>query len=152
MSESAQKWIKFFISVLGLIVFLYCYIVLFKGEWNATNQPTANFLQLTSGFTGLVSGVVATMLGVKISATCGGGNENKLTAMGSFISPFKYARLKQALAVLYVVGYFAMAIWAIIIWIGPSDVYRPQIIDGLAAVGIGIAIAVGSGFLGNSKK
>lgn len=151
MSDSVQKWVKFIISVLGLAAFLYCYYVLFRGNWDANNQPTANFLQFTSGLTGLVSGIVATMFGVKIPNIDGGGNENKLTAMGHFISPIDYTLVKQVLAILYIVGYFLMAIWAIKIWIGQPDNFRPQIIDGLAAVGFGIFVAIISGFLGGSK-
>jgi len=152
MSESVKKWIKLILSTIGLFGFILCYRALFLGNWNETNQPTANFLQLTSGLTGMVSGVVATIFGVKIPDGGGAGIANKLIAIGGFISPFKNASAKQIIAVLYVTGYFVMALWAIIIWIGPENSYRPQIIDGLAAVGLGLGLAVVTGFLGNSKK
>ena len=153
MFDSAQKWLKLIITGLGLVGFVWMYIILFRGDWSETNQPTENFLNLASMLTGLVSGVVAAMFGVSVPRGGGAGvGGSRLAAMGAWISPIDATTLKQWLAIAYVIGYLAMAIWAMIIWVGPPDEHRPQLIDGLATVAAGIVVAVIAGFLGSSRK
>jgi len=152
MPEPVKKWLQFLISIAGLITFLYLYYVLFKGDWSSGNQPTDNFLLITSLVTGLVSGVVANMLGVKVTNNGGVNISNKLILSSSFMSLIGHTKAKMILAVFYVIGYLVMVAWAITIWIGPQNEYRPQIIDGLAAVGVGIVIAVATNYMGNSSK
>lgn len=144
MFELIIQLVKSGIFILVLIGFIYVYWTLFKGAWDENNQPSKGHLQGTSILTGSVSGVVATMLGVDPPPE---NPDDKLAAMGEFVFPIGVGDLNQIIAVLYLVGYMWMVVWATKIWFGPENKHRPQIIDGLAAIGIGVGVAVLAGLI-----
>ena len=149
MNPSVQKAIKFIVTIGALVGFVSVYWILLDGEWTPTKQPNPNLLTLASTLTGLVSGVVAGAMGVKIDPHVQGHRALglKLEKIGSYLAPVPSGPWKKFLAGAYVIVYFAVGVCALIFWAGGEDPARPDIIDNLAGVTSGLVVAIVAGFM-----
>ncbi len=160
MDPIMKKWAGFLISVGALIAFVGLYAYLMLTGWTTVKQPPGEILGVTAVLTGMVSGIVATMFGIKVPPGGGGGGgggggssiRERLTAMGSYLTPFPDGPPKNWLVGFYRRGYFGMAVGAIVrLALGPNA-NLPEIVGGMLAVAVGTAAVISTNFMGNSTN
>ncbi|MGD8340929.1 MAG: hypothetical protein PVH89_09110 [Gammaproteobacteria bacterium] len=153
MDPQVRVWIRFFVSAGALGAFAIVFLIIFLAEWNETTQPNPNLITLASTLTGLVSGVVASLMGIKISVRLKKKYESanplfqKLVAIGDSLFPFWDEKAKATLSALYVVTYLVVGTTAIAIWATGENPVRPEIVDNLAGVTLGMVVAIVTAFM-----
>jgi len=162
-----QNLLRVFAGLIALALiagFLFMYGFIIWKCWNATDcskiSVTPQFVYVATGLAGLIGGVVAMMFNEKLPVTtqsvasAGANNGQVVSATGAdatiraataVLTPSARDAL-QSISVLYVIGYFATGLAAIITWV-MIEIEVLDLIKNLALITFGLLLAVARSFL-----
>jgi len=151
---NGSKSIIIFLTVVFLLGYIFCSYLLFKEAFalveNPELSPNLVFMNVTSGLTGLVGGIVAAAFGVQTPKVepsdeiVPSARKLKLQSLGSFTAPSNDEKQRERFGLIYSWAYMLVGLSAVIIWLYLStetdDV--PQNIANMGTTFLGMALAI----------
>lgn len=150
MPPAFLRWVRFGAAVGCLLVFAGLYSVAIWSTWMAHKTPpvfSEPFLHFATGMAGMVGGVAAVGLHVKLPQAASSLQSAKMRfqSVGRVVLASQPDQRQLILGGTYVIVYMVLGATAMFTWAFVSNV-TPDVVKNLATISFGLLIAVGTAY------